>query len=108
MSNYPSFHKHVSIVQLSVCIFFHKSRDAAEGSFLGAERLSMLLTYPHTKQDSGPVDISHYASWVCEVTLKDFLSVFSPLGKQTEFGWPECSLGLLLLAAVFLVDTDEG
>ena len=84
-------HKHVSIVQLSLSAFsFYKSRDAAEGSFLGQKGWACYFTYPHTKHDSGPAYISHYASG-CEVNLEGLLKcVLTPGKQQTEFGWPGC------------------
>lgn len=84
-------HKHVPIAQLSLFAFsFYKSRDAAEGSFLGQKGRARCFTYPHTKHNPEPADISHYAPG-CEVNLEGLLQcVLTTSKRQAEFGWPGC------------------
>lgn len=66
------------------------------------------FTYPHTMHDPEPRGIFHYAPPGCEVNLKGLKCVLTTRRQQAEFGWPLLCLGLLLLAAVFLVDINEG
>lgn len=77
-----------------------------KGHFWGRKAMGY-FTYPHTMQDLEPWGISYCAPG-CEVNLEEFKGVLTTGRQQAEFRWSSVHLGLLLLAAIFLVDIDEG